>query len=454
MAGGLMQLVAYGAQDVPLTTNPEITFFQLEHQRYTNFSIESIEQTFTGSVGFGKKVQCSLGRTGDLVNRMYLQVTLPALARQTLLGATRAQETRFSALQTFAWTNSVGHAMIDEVSIDIGGTQIARHYGQWLEIAQELSCPRDKQDGLYEMIGKYASDVGLQGNATRPRTYYIPLLFWFCKNPGLSLPLIALQYHEVRVQITFRPLNDLVVALTASGDRWFPSGTNTAPVLADSSVEMSDCGLWVDYVYLDNEERKRFSQEEHKYLVEQLQYHGMDTINSFQTSTQRRMRLNLNHPTKELVWVLRTSANNTGGVSYNDWFNFSANTPGSKNPNYSVDLLGTAQLRLNGHDRFAKRNASYFRLVQPFQHHTRVPSKHIYCYSFALKPEEFQPSGTCNFSRIDAAHLDYTTAAPDTLPGGSTSEYWKNQTGIAELYAVSYNSLRIEGGLAGLSFAN
>lgn len=448
-----MQLVAYGAQDLPLTGSPDITFFQMEHQRYTNFSIESIEQTFTGNVGFNKRVICALGRTGDLVNRMFLQVTLPRLERATLLGS-KANDAKYATLHSFAYTNSVGNAMIEEVSVEIGGTQMDKHYGAWLEICEELQCPADKQNGLYEMIGKYQGDQGLMGNAARPRTYYVPFLFWFCKHPGLSLPLIALQYHEVRITLQFRRLNDLVVALTSSGDRWQPAAGDTAPVILDSMAEMTDVGLWVDYVYLDNEERKRFSQEEHNYLIEQVQYHGMDTINSFTSNTQRRMRLNLNHPVKELVWTLRTADNNTGGVSFNDWFNFSANTPGSRDPRHSVDLLGTAQLKLNGHDRFQKRPAGYFRLVQPYQHHTKVPAKHIYSYSFALKPEEWQPSGTCNFSRIDAAHLDYTTAEPSSLPGGASSAYWQNKTGIIELYAVSVNQLKISSGLAGLSYAN
>ena len=448
MSGGLMQLVAYGAQDLILTGNPQITFFKLVHRRHTNFSIQSIEQVFNGQVGFNKRVTCTIARTGDLVSGMCLQLELPHLQDwQSRLGM---DATLYKAVSEVAWVNSIGHAVIQSVSIEIGGQKIDEHYGTWLEIWDELTTKSEKRAGYNQMIGKYASDIGLRNNGRTNRTYYIPLQFWFCTNPGLALPLIALQFHEVKINVQFRPLNECIVALDAAGDR--VQGTSMAVKNAsDSAYSFTSCTLWVDYVYLDAEERKRFASMKHDYLITQLQYAGSEALSGF-TGVTSKVRLNFNHPVKELVFTLQHSKNTTPGMQGNDWFNFSSNLPGSRNPTYSRDLLGKAQLKLNGHDRFDARPATYFRLVQPYQHHTCVPSKHIYVYSFALRPEEHQPSGACNFSRIDTAHLEYSTANPANLPGGSA--VWKSLPGQLDIYAVNYNVLQVRNGLAGTSYAN
>jgi hypothetical protein len=448
MSGGLMQLVAYGAQDLILTGNPQITFFKLVHRRHTNFSIQSIEQVFNGQVGFNKRVTCTIARTGDLVSGMCLQLELPHLQDwQSKLGM---EGKLYPQVSQVAWVNSIGHAVIQSVSIEIGGQKIDEHYGTWLEIWDELTTKSEKRAGYNQMIGKYASDIGLRNNGQTNRTYYIPLQFWFCTNPGLALPLIALQFHEVKINVQFRPLNECIVALDAAGDR--VQGTSMAVKNAsDSAYSFTSCTLWVDYVYLDAEERKRFAGMKHDYLITQLQYAGSEALSGF-TGVTSKVRLNFNHPVKELVFTLQHSRNTTPGMQGNDWFNFSSNLPGSRNPTYSRDLLGKAQLKLNGHDRFDARPATYFRLVQPYQHHTCVPSKHIYVYSFALRPEEHQPSGACNFSRIDTAHLEYSTANPANLPGGSA--VWKSLPGQLDIYAVNYNVLQVRNGLAGTSYAN
>ena len=448
MSGGLMQLVAYGAQDLILTGTPQITFFKLVHRRHTNFAIQSIEQVFNGTAGFGRKVTCTIARTGDLVGSMFLQVDLPHL--QNWRDQLSMPVETHGHISSVAWVNSIGHALIGAVSVEIGGQKIDEHYGTWLEIWDELTTKTEKRAGYNQMVGKYASDIGLRNNGLLGRTYYVPLQFWFCQNPGLALPLIALQFHEVKVHVTFSSLDRCLVALDAAGDRISGASMNvkTAP---DTAYTFSNCALWVDYIYLDAEERKRFAGMKHDYLITQLQYAGQETITAF-TGQTNKVRLNFNHPVKELIWTLQHQDNTTAGLKNNDWFNFSSNTPGSRNPQYSRDLLAKAQLKLNGHDRFDARPASYFRLVQPYQYHTCVPSKHIYVYSFALRPEEHQPSGACNFSRIDTAHLEYATTVPDKLPGGKA--YWQGKTGQIDIYAVNYNVLQVRNGLAGTSYAN
>ena len=205
------------------------------------------------------------------------------------------------------------------------------------------------------MIGKYATNVGLIGNAANSRIYYIPLQFWFCRNPGLSLPLIALQYHEVKIIMDFRRANELVVGLTAAGNRDFAS--NTTSIVDSSGVALQSASLWVDYVYLDTEERRRFAQMSHEYLIDQLQFVGAESIQLDQVAN--KVRLNFNHPVKELIWVIQRDKNFTVGTAYNDWFNFSAALPGTPVPSNAVDLMADAKILLNGHDRFAVR--PYFR---------------------------------------------------------------------------------------------
>ena len=394
MGGGLMQLVAYGAQDVYLTGNPQITFFKVVYRRHTNFACESIEQTFNGSAEFGRKVTATISRNGDLITNVYLQATLPNL------GDSGAK-----------YCNSVGHALMKTIELEIGGQRIDKHYSEWLELWSELSLPEEKKVGYSEMVGKKETT----GDLFSGGILYVPLVFFFNRNPGLALPLIALQYHEVRVVIDFRKLNELI-----HGDQ------NNVP----AGIDGLNASLYVDYVYLDTDERRRFAQVSHEMLIEQLQFTGDESIGANQSN--QKIRMNFNHPVKELVFVVQDDAK----IDKNDYFNFAADDNG-----VVVDPLESAKILLNGHDRFSERPGSYFRLVQPYQHHTRVPKKHIYVYSFALKPEEHQPSGTCNFSRINNATL--VLKLRENLPASKV-----------KIFAVNYNVLRIISGMGGLAYSN
>jgi len=443
-----MQIVAYGSQDVYLTGDPQVTFFKTVYKRYTNFALEAIEQTFNGSADFGKRVSCTIARNGDLINSTYLQIQLPILSVSYLSvgsGPTPAY---------LCWCNAVGHAIIRYVEIEIGGQRIDRHYGLWLDIWDELTQTAEKKVGYSQMVGKYQSELGLIGNSNYERIYYIPLQFWFCKSPGMSLPLIALQYHEVKINIEFRTLSDLVVALNANGSRV----TETNYTTFSTTPSITNAQLYVDYVYLDTDERAKFAQNDHEYLIEQLQFTGSESLNFSQQS--QKLKLNFNHPCKELIWVIQRDENATGnGTAYNDWFNYSAAAPGTPIPSQAVDLMADAKILLNGYERFTVRPQTYFRLVQPYQHHTRIPEKHIYLYSFSLKPEEQQPSGTCNMSRIDTVYMNYdltpismlqtlTASSPPVFQMGSSS------TGQISVFAINYNVLRVRSGMAGLAYAN
>jgi len=384
MGGGLMQLVAYGAQDIYLTGNPQITFFKVVYRRHTNFAMESIEQTFNGTVGNGNRVTCTVSRNGDLVHRMWVEASV-------------------DVSDTNAATN-VGHMLLNEVELEIGGQRVDKHYADWLQIWSELTVSSAHQAGYNTMVGSSVP------KDTTGQKLYVPLQFWFCRNPGLALPLIALQYHEVKVNVTFGA-----------------QVKNTAGT--DTGVTLQSASLWVDYVYLDTDERRRFAQVSHEYLIEQVQFTGDETV----SSANPKLRLNFNHPVKELIWTVGLSANVAGNYTDN------ANV-GHAN---AARPVTKAKLQLNGHDRFAERNGDYFNLVQPYQHHSRTPSSiGIFVYSFALKPEEHQPSGTCNFSRIDNATLNLTVTS--AAAAGS----------VAKVFAVNYNVLRVMSGMGGLAYSN
>jgi hypothetical protein len=441
MAGGLMQLVAYGAQDVFLTGNPKVTFFQAVYKRHTNFAMENIEQTVNGSAGNSGRISVTVARNGDLVGEMYMELTTVSTLSSTEVGG---------AAPSGCWA---AERAITDVELSIGGQRIDKHYQRWWRLYSELYLDEAKKVNW----GKLTTNAG-QG-ATE---VYLPLIFFFNRNPGLYLPLIALQYHEVRLDFD----------LAADFQTYF----NTTGVK-----------VWANYIYLDTEERRRFAQKGHEYLIEQVQHTGSDsvTVNSGSVGT-KQVRLSYNHPVKELVWCFNDGDGSNAGM-----WNFCSNaaTSGSvvleSNPTaiadsnclvpttwgtgapmylvgtngsaaqwveegvasgtgHNVGPLSTFKLILNGQDRFKEQDGKYFNQMQPFNHHSGSPYPGIYSYSFALKPEEHQPTGTCNFSRIDNAQVECVMKANADTAVNST----------LNMFAVNYNVLRIQSGMGGLAFSN
>ena len=541
MGGALMQLVAYGAQDVFLTGTPEITFWKVSYRRHTNFAMESIEQTFSGQADFGRRVTCTISRNGDLAYRTYLQVTLPEINQELNTLANGKVYAR--------WLDFPGEQLIAQVEVEIGGQRIDRQYGDWMHIWNQVTLSSEQQKGYHKMIGHttqltYMTDPafaevngpcassGGPHQVCAPRkalpetTLYVPLLFWFCRNPGLALPLIALQYHEVKINIDFRPIGECLWAV-----KDINVNASNQSVSAAYQQSLVAASLYIDYIFLDTDERRKFAQNPHEYLIEQLQFTGDESVGS----SSNKIKLNFNHPCKELIWVVQPDANVdycdslTGGstlfktlgaqpfnytdaidalpnaihafggpaaisgvdavIASNGLFQMataidmtqsSSNTVtsnlingdwgsnlqngGSESGSYVSDAgtfvlaetaldmhcwgenpVVTAKLQLNGQDRFSEREGSYFDVVQPFQHHTRAPDTGINVYSFALRPEEHQPSGTCNFSRIDNAVLQLVLSSA-TVSG--------TQTAKVRVYAVNYNVLRVMSGMAGVAYSN
>jgi hypothetical protein len=611
MGGGLMQLVAYGAQDVYLTGNPQITFFKVVYRRHTNFSIEQDELPIDTAKPSGTFTVPVL-RNADLASKMYIKLQTPTLDSNFTGGNCKV-----------AWVNRLGHAMIGYVKIQIGGTDIDKHVGVWLDIWYELTHTTDQERGYSRMIGDVPEMTTL---STTIDAYdlYIPLQFWFNRNPGLALPLIALQYHDVRLYVELEDINKLIV--------W----SGTAPPLFSSIQSYNKASILVDYIYLDSEERRRFAQVGHEYLIEQVQYPGEDSINATMgTQVTDKTKLNFNHPCKEIIWALKvgafngegnkfgtnsrgrflaytsatdsaswdsaidyaaanlargtfvgysssitgsnigtvttpsavatgestffsatatTSTGNTVNLtvtlinstastiassasvlsyvtnplmlgSYNLLDELSTNVSGSglqgsatslvhltvtattvssatvftvgsnvvvtghnltltdisvplgdwtdsrfavakaldvnviQPNNYGLRLDGSGNpvafgnIQLNGHDRFDIINGSYFNYVQPYQCHTRTPADGVNLYSFGLHPEQHQPSGTANLSRIDTTILNITYSDPFRANKNLPALNFIQDTKFY-VFATNYNVLRIMSGMAGLAYSN
>lgn len=532
MSGGLMQLVAYGAQDTFLTGEPEVTFFKTDRRTHTNFSVEPIQQTFQGSAEFGRNLTCNINRNGDLLTKIYLVCNLRGVARTN-----------------WGYVRRLGHAMINTVKIEIGGTTIDEQYGDWLNVWYELARNPNLDDAYDEMIGNVDALTALDNDgSTDEFIMYVPLQFWFNRHNVLALPLIALQYHDVRISLQLKNASDLVNY----------SGSSVPSAVANDL--MSDAYLLIDYVFLDAPERKMFAQSKHEYIIEQVQYNDSETLNS----NNAKFRLNFNHPTKYLVWnsgydrytesnqwltwafdgdwaaarddfakklwlatrselaydsgadnyyidvtagtleageqptvhastpsavltlLSKISAyllfsNTTGeadadvgnvsllkneltdedinvlvselalpsamstasdyidtfAVNVRDYFNYSINPNCSGNPTTQGKLL------LNGHDRFSVRDGKYFNHVQAWQNFNNSFCAGLNVYSFALEPLDNQPSGSCNFSRIDNTTLSLTQNYSSTA-----------DTGVVRIYAVNYNVVRIMAGMGGLAYSN
>jgi len=446
---------------------------------------------------------CTIARNGDLIHKVYLQATLPSVARSDLADPGMDNE-------YFSWVTNVGQALVNQVEVEIGGQLIDRQYGDWLHIWNDLTLPLSKElnynrmtnaiggvrirdgtgdcnpcsseqgctlaslteyynnpynadyvhnflaggnDFLNDTTPTAGADAPVNnvldnlnnfgyytGDCLPETTLYVPLEFWFCRHAGLALPLIALQYHEVKINVNFADVRNLVNISTDNtnvGD----AAVDPALISKLNAKGLVCCSLWVDYIYLDTEERRRFAQVAHEYLIEQLQFTGDESL----TSTSNKIRMQFNHPVKELVWVVQNPAFIDCKSIQNDPFNYTDLACG--NP------TAVAKIQLNGQDRFTEREGSYFNFVQPYQHHTNSPTLGVNVYSFALKPEDLQPSGSCNFSRIDNATLNLTlTPATFTSPAGDASGAVASVN--CRIYATNYNVLRIMSGMGGLAYSN
>ena len=432
MGGGLLQLVAYGAQDAYLSGNPQITFWRGLFKRHTNFAMEPFRVNMTGQAAWGTKHSAILGRHADLVSSAYIEVELQS-DQGTLIYENKGRLSAFN--------------LIEYAELDIGGQVIDRQYGEFLFLWSQLAHNADVRANM-DLMAKTLDDTngtcdGATGRPFRTNITYIPLMFFFCRNPGAALPLIALQYHEVKINVLWNKVRQI-----------FEEGV--------SSAGPAQANLLIDYVYLDVEERRRMAQESHEYLIEQTQFNEDKGL----TSAQNRVDLTFNHPVKELIWVTQYSWRRNCSI-------VPPATLGVSPLTYDA-LIHECSLQLNGQDRVPSLPGTYYAAVQPYQHHsgrglvdgevveplvastykpapatdTRKMAGGVYMYSFAIKPEEHQPSGTCNFSRIDTATLVFSVDGKKVV---SNVDVYNADIRV---YAINYNILRVMSGMGGLAYSN
>lgn len=436
--GGLLQLVAQGKQDIYLTGNPQLSFFKMVYRRHTNFATESLPMYFDGTPNFGQRISCLVPRRGDLLSKVYLRVTLPQLTLQGTSG------------ELASYCNAIGHALIEEINIVVGEQEIDRQTGEWMEIWSQLTTPASQRQALDTMIGRV--DAYMPPNiipAPDGLTLYIPLQFWFCRNSGLALPLLALQYNPIRINIKLAPLQKL-----------FWTGALLEEPCAENvevnPAKLLSCMLWGEYIYLDEEERRKFTSTSQEYLIEQVQYTSPIAAPVSQQTVN--IPIEFNHPLREFIFVAQRDVM----PRYHEYFNYSSLAIGEifTTPappplgnilapgQIRTDLITDAVLKLDGYDRFEPRDPLYFRVVQPYEHHTTTPvESYIYCYSFAIQPEQTQPSGSMNASRINNIVWQVNMNQALNVPG-----FFSRGNCTVRIYAINHNIFRSQEGFGGLLF--
>ncbi len=401
MGGGVFQIKARGIQDKQLTVgDPLLNFFKIKYQKYVNFSIEQSRLETRDLVDFGRKFTMTFKNVADLLHKVYFCFTLPALTHTS---------------GTYAgWTNSIGHAIIDNVELTTGGITLDKFHGLFLEIWHELTVRKDEtQDSL---IGKYRHISLLESNAEEETKYMVPLPFWFTRHISLAFPLIKMYHSELKITFTLRPFSECVVY---------------DGVTPPSNVNIKDAYILSEYVYMDDVERTRMRNESGEYLITQCQ--SIDKQNVATTGVAN-LDVTFNHPTFELFFVMRETASETN----NDWFNFSirnniVNTP-------LEQFITAARLLMDGTERTKELSSDILSRLNSFRYHTNTTDKHIYIMPFCDDPENpIQPSGSLNFSIIDNPQLQLKIN--DNIPSA-----------YLYAFAMNWNWIQIKEGILFLNY--
>lgn len=437
MPGGLMQLnYAPSAQAEFIFGNPQITFWKAAYRRHSNFAMESRSITdMSTTPNFGETVTYTIPRdTSDLLYKMHFETILPDPS-------------------SGVYCPYPGEKLLKSVKLQIGGTTVDKHTSDWLHVWNELTLSATHRQTYEKMVGHRKGTV-IDGSGGK---ICVPLQFWFCRHAGLALPRKAIDKSNVQIIIEFERKHKMI---RNSNDPAEATAANTLAGYIGSLATTTDTNLYGDVIFLDVDESARFLANRHEYLIEQVQEYS-ETF----SGTSKTIKLNFNHSVKELIWITKNTTLTTDTVYtdsdtttiMNDHFNYtrgmgydsSGNVFSQLKMNNSSDTitgnlllsddpLTSASIKFNSEARLSDdtRVPFYFNLVQPLNHHSGTPSPGIYVYSFALRPEEFQPTGTVNMSRIDAQQITLN------LRGSSQ--------GRVIAFALNYNILIIENGLANL----
>ncbi len=406
MTGALLQLNVKGPQDLFLTGNPEHNFIKQVYKRHVNFAIQKKSIKFQNDVDFGRKTEIHIPRYGDLLHKLYFRFKLPSL---TPTSGTYA-----------GWTNSIGHALIEYVDLEIGGQIIDRHYGLFLEIWDELTQSPSINSNSYLLVGKFNHKESLQKSALLETEYEVPLQFYFSRNLGASLPLISLQYHPVKLIFKLRSFDECIIY---------------DGVTPPEEVNMLDSSLLAEYIYLEDLERMKLKDKEHSFLIQQTQTVFKESV-PFTNGGFHKALLPFNHPCLELIFVLTEQDSEDN----NDWFNFAQRTVITADP--VIPLLENAKLLIDGKERIETSSEFTLRIANNARYHTLAPSKHIYTIPFCNEPEKFYPTGSLNFSFIDQVELQIQLKKQINSP---VNLY---------VFAKNFNILRIKDGMVQLGFSS
>jgi hypothetical protein len=469
MTGGIMSLLATGSQDVYLTIAPQMSYFKQVYQRPTNFGMQSIRLAFNTapilSYNTGQ-FTCQLGRYGDLIKDIALQLTLPAIYSDDNY--------------RFRWTTNMQNYMLVQYTVNIDTYTIDSRYGEWLDIWNELSLPTDKKTAFNNLVGNtqeymnptnlspiviiknnkiafsyYPASTGPNNPSLAAKDIFIPLDFWFCKNPALALPIIALQYQNITVNITLESIENLYQVYDHNADIYVSPKTynslNGTSINIGTFTQYGGNGLTtvqlnayldVNYIFLDTPERTYLAQTSTiQILVEQVVRNNL----AGGVTTNYTYPLILQNPIKEFIWVLRRQ----DALYYNDWANYTASQPA----NSTQKIINQAKFIWNGLDRIEFKSGDYYNILQPYTYHTSSPRQGIYAYTFALYPEKVQPSGSFNSTMVNTIQLQLTTNnfTPSTN-NVITNLASSDKSYSITVYAISYNVFKIVGGRGQMAF--
>lgn len=435
MAGGLIQLLAWGSQNIKLNGNPSLTFFKKVLKSHTNFSMESIRINLNrtdANVYTSTIFKAKLERHGDLVQQVYFVFELPDIKTN---------------IYEFKWIENLGEAIIDNYYINIGGVIADKQHGEYLHINNMLTHGDDKRNIYNRMIGNipeltnpkvFTGKYPSSNPALRSRKIYVPLNFWFNKDSGCALPLLCLQYSDTEITIELRPIfhlyklliqNKYIAPRKYNENELLHNFVSNEAITYMSSANILDIKAYleVNYYFLDKKEREIIAFNPHEYLIEQV-----FRIDRYKLTETNIYELVLQNPVKEFIWVLKRSDIEVT----NDWFNFTDD---------KTSILKSGKFIFNGMDRIDEKDWMYFNYLQPYQHHKSNPKDGIYVYSFSISPDDnTQPSGSCNMSRINKIQIMLNLIKP------LSNLYNYDLT----IYVISYNFLKITSGLAGIVFSN
>jgi len=442
MNGSILQLVSFGKEDEYLTSRPQISFFNIVFKRHTYFAIETMEQSLFGENNFGGTSICKISKNGDLLGPCFLKVTLPKINTKQEFQNYGLYYYHDTFENKSKWVNRVGFRLIKNIKLKIGSQIIDELYSTWMYVWAELFYNNNKKSMLDKMVGTKGSDGSRNGlNTNTTHDLQIPLMFSFFRHPSLYIPLLSLEYNDVEFQIEFETLENC----------YFVNNDNQRTT-NNLSGNLSNVSLSCDYIFLDEEEKTNLKKYNYDYLIETLQSQENIKVNN---GKNENIELDFYHPIKELFWIVRRNYSNNVGDKFTDFTNNASGITlasegtiidGSLDEDdiaFSLGKSGTlsnisfARIYLNEEARISERNNTYFNYIIPYQHHKSSPDLGINVYSFSLYPEEHQPSGVCNFSRLQKKSLSITSKT----------------NGLLNIYALGYNVIRVKNGFGQLAYA-